>query len=260
MKKYFLFLIPLIFLGATCTTNNSSSTSFTSPPTSTTSTSSSNNQNADIIFLHHSTGENIWYGGVPDLIEEAGYSITEQNFPTDSPYGWENYPYDYWNIWVNHGNEDYYLEEPTLSTLTQNYDLIIWKHCYPVGYIMPNTGNPDVSSSEKTLENYQLQYNELKNKMHEYPDTKFLVWTGAAMIEAETDPQSAKYMQEWVNWITDEWDEEDDNIFLWDFYNLETEGGLYLKKEFSAGDSHPNEEFSNYAAPLLVNKIIEIIN
>ena len=196
---------------------------------------------------------------MPELIENVGYSITEQNFPEDSPYGWENYPYDYWNIWVNHGDEDYYMEEPTIKTLANNYDLIIFKHCYPVGNIEPDTGNPDASSSEKTLENYKAQYEALKNKMHEFPDTNFLVWTGAAMIESETDPESASRMQEFVSWVIKEWDEEEDNIYIWDFYNLETEGVLYMQEKYSDGDSHPNEEFSQYSAPLLVEKILEII-
>ena len=58
-----------------------------------------------------------------------------------------------------------------------------------------------------------------------------------------------------------EWDEEGDNIYLWDFYHLETEGGLYLKNEYavSPDDSHPNPSFSGKAAPLFAQFIIDVI-
>ena len=58
-----------------------------------------------------------------------------------------------------------------------------------------------------------------------------------------------------------EWDREDDNIFLWDFYNLETEGNLYLLEANSKGvkDSHPNQEFAIKVAPLLCQRIVDVI-
>ncbi|MBU0671184.1 hypothetical protein KKF29_03435 [Patescibacteria group bacterium] len=210
-----------------------------------------------IIFLHHSTGENIWNGGLAEELSE--YSIEEQEFPKDSPYGWENYPYDYWNIWVNNAGESEYMDEPTLEMLTQNYDVIMFKHCFPVGYIEEDTGNADIASSEKTLENYKLQYNALKEKMLEFPNSTFIVWTGATLVESETDPSYAERMQEFVNWVKTEWDEEGDNIYIWDFYDLETEGNLYLKDSYSQGDSHPNESFSLMVAPYLANRIRGII-
>ena len=57
------------------------------------------------------------------------------------------------------------------------------------------------------------------------------------------------------------WDEENDNIYLWDFYMLETEGELYLKPEYAAGkgNSHPNRTFSQSVAPLLCQRIVSVI-
>ncbi|MFH0853679.1 MAG: hypothetical protein V1853_04725, partial [bacterium] len=86
------------------TNSNANHEDTTQEETDTPSTGSSQS----IIFLHHSTGGNIWDGGVSDWFDEynnandTSYAITDQEFPKDSPYGWENYPYDYWNIWVNH--------------------------------------------------------------------------------------------------------------------------------------------------------------
>jgi hypothetical protein len=218
----------------------------------------------DVIFLHHSTGENVWLGGVPEFIDEYNeengkdYDVRELDFPTDE-YAWENFPYDYWNIWVNHEGSSNYRGQPTLETLTSKYDVIAFKHCFPVGYIEPDTGNPSVSSSEKTLENYKAQYEALKDKMHEFKNNKFIVWTGAALIESETEPEYAERTREFFDWVKDEWDEEDDNIYVWDFYELETDGGLYMKDGYSQGDSHPNESFSADVAPLFGQRIVDVI-
>jgi len=221
-----------------------------------------------ILFLHHSTGRNIWNGGVREWFEDynsregTNFSITEQEFPKSSPYGWKNYPYDYWNIWVNHAGNEPYKDEPTLEMITKEYDIVIWKHCFPVSGILPDTGDPDISSDEKRQENYRLQYEALKEKMHEFPDTKFIVWTGAALVEGATDPESARRARDFFEWVKNDWDEKGDNIFIWDFYALETEGGLFMKDEYAVGptNSHPDEDFSRGVAPFLCQRIVDVEN
>jgi len=220
-----------------------------------------------IIFLHHSTGANIWQGGVADWFANynsqngTNYQINEREFPKDSPYGWDNYPYDYWNIWVNHAGAGNYQEEPTLEILTDQYDVIVWKHCFPVSDIEEDIGDPDVASSDKRIENYQLQYNALKAKMQEFFDTKFIVWTGAAQVQEATDPEMASRAKTFFNWVKNDWDETGDNIFIWDFYQLETEGGLYLKNEYAedSSDSHPNSQFFQTVAPYFGQRIVDVI-
>ncbi len=220
---------------------------------------------ARILFLHHSTGECVWNGGVPDWFEahnrkeKTDYLITEQAFPKDSPYGWNNYPYDYWNIWVRHAGPKPYRGEPTLEMLTPKYDVIVFKHCFPVSAIEPDEGPGEVSSADKRVANYKLQYEALKKKLHEFPKTKFVVWTGAALLKGETDEASAKRARAFFEWVRREWDRPGDNIYLWDFHALETEGGLYLKEAYAAGDSHPNEAFSRRVAPLFCRRIVDVI-
>ena len=217
----------------------------------------------NILYLHHSTGRNIWEGGVEEGIRDhdRNLNIIEQSFPKRDPYGWNNYPYDYWNIWVNNAGNKAYMREPTLEMITEKYDLVIFKHCFPVANIEEDTGDGDVSSSVKSLENYKLQYEALKVKMHEFPNTKFILWTGPALVRNNTEPEKAERMKEFVNWVKNDWDEKGDNIFLWDFYSLETGGSLYLKDEYavSSTNSHPNKEFSAEVAPLLCKRIIDVI-
>lgn len=234
-----------------------------------------------IIFLHHSTGQKIWIGNTNRYVykfvkksdvksfftkynrkNKTDYFITDRIFPALSPYGWRNYPYDYYNIWVKNAGDKPYQNEPTLEMLTKEYEIIIFKHCYPVSNIMEDTGVPDINSEEKRLENYKLQYNALKMKMHEFPDNKFIIWTPAVQVTSQITADEAQRTNEFYKWMMNEWDEKGDNIYIWDFYKYETEGGLYLKAEYSAGidDSHPGKVFSARLAPLFGKFIIDADN
>jgi hypothetical protein len=223
---------------------------------------------ANVIYLHHSTGGNIWGGGVSDALTDynggngKSYQITERAFPSGAPYPWENYPYDYWNIWVNHAGAAEYLDEPTLEILTQTYDVIVFKHCYPVSDIEEDSGSADVGSPSKRLQNYYLQYNALKAKMHTFPNTRFIVWTGAARAQAVVDanPEAGARSRTFFAWVKDTWDESGDNIYVWDFFELETEGGNFLLPEYAADtEGHPNEAFSATVAPYFVNRLVDVI-
>lgn len=220
-----------------------------------------------VIFLHHSTGGCVWEGGVEKCVKDynaahgTSYSIVERAFPKEKPYGWNNYPYDYWNIWVNHAGPAPFKEEPTLEMLTKEYDVIVFKHCFPVANVKADTGKGDITSNVKSAENYKLQYEALKAKMRSFPSTKFVVWTGAMLVKGDTDEQSAKRAKAFFKWVRESWDEKGDNIFVWDFDAIETGGGLYLKDECaaSADDSHPNDKLSKLAAPLFAKRVIDVI-
>jgi len=232
-----------------------------------------------IIFLHHSTGECIWRGNTnPYLYRLTGsgdvkryfrklnrkarkkHSLSERNFPAKIPYGWKNYPFDYYNIWVKNAGDNPYMNEPTLEILTKEYDVIIFKHCYPVSIILEDTGKPDINSDEKRLENYKLQYEALKEKMHEFPETRFIVWTPAVRVKSGLTEDQALRTSKFHRWMLEEWYEKGDNIYIWDFYNYETEGGLYLKEEYSMGNgnSHPSKKFSARLAPLFAKYIMDV--
>jgi hypothetical protein len=234
----------------------------------------------NIVFLHHSTGRCIWVGGINEYLYRVSkkgavqkyfddynkkngtdYSITDQLFPKKEPYGWKNYPFDYYNIWVKNAGQEKYMDEPTLEILTKEYKVIIMKHCFPVGRIMEDTGKPDIDSEVKRLENYKLQYIALKNKMQSFPDNKFIVWTPSALVSNQVTSDQAERTYEFYRWMLDEWDEKGDNIFIWDFYKYETEGGIYMVDDYAynANDSHPGKNFSGKIAPLLSQFIIDII-
>jgi hypothetical protein len=246
----------------------------------------------NIIFLHHSTGGVIWQGEKASILTRAArkistgfgdviagkaklpllfekyneennknYLIKEMIFPKESPYGWHNYPYDYYDIWVKHAGNEPYMEEPTLEILTKQYQVVLFKHCYPVSNIQADKDSADINSDYKSIPNYKLQYLALRDKLHEFPDTKFILWTGAAQVKSGVSEDEALRASEFFTWVKDEWDLPGDNIHIWDLYSLETEGGLYFKEEYatSSNDSHPNTEFAAKAVQLVFNRIIDVI-
>ena len=249
-------------------------------------------EDINIIFLHHSTGNIIWNGKTTSIVEKMvgkiskklansftskpflpslfekynqenhrKFHIKEITFPKSRPYGWNNFPYDYYNIWVKNSGNQYYMKEPTLEKLTNEYDVIIFKHCFPVSNIQNDLDSADINSNIKTITNYKLQYLALKNKIHEFPETKFILFTGAVQVKSNISEDEAKRTAEFFNWVINEWDQPGDNIFLWDLYNLQTEGGLYFKDEYaqSFNNSHPNTDFAKKASKLLFERIINIV-
>jgi hypothetical protein len=242
-----------------------------------------NNNVCKIIFLHHSTGEAIWRGDsksiqikgihlgaeydVPkwfinnNITKGTSYQISERTFPNAEPYGWQNYPYDYYNIWVKNAGNKTYMGEPTLEMLAKDYKVIIFKHCYPVSILSSDSTKIDINSTEKTIENYKLQYNALKQKLLQFPHTKFILWTGPVMVQSQLSESNAQLTRSFFDWVRATWDTENDNIFLWDFYELETEGGMYLKPEYATSptNSHPNKDFAQKVVPYFCQRIVDVI-
>ena len=247
-----------------------------------------NNYDSNILFLHQSTGGIIWQGKEASLLTRAArkispelaritsgkgklkklfeeynenntdnYSIEEMRFPKNSG----NYPFHYYNIWVKNAGNRPYMEEPTLEMLTQDHQLIIFKHCYPVSNIKPDQDSADINSSLMTLSNFKLQYLALREKLHEFPSTKFILFTGAVQVKANITEDDALRAREFYNWLKEDWNISDDNIYLWDLYSLQTEGGLYFKDEYASSpeNSHPNAKFAGRVGELLFNRIIDVI-
>jgi hypothetical protein len=241
-----------------------------------------------IVFLHHSTGEEIWKGGLAGWFRSwnAGhatrYEISEQDYPAcagphprlrrmlparvfnllfRNHYPWNNYPYDYWNLWVRHAGPDRDRGELNLDDLAQRYDVIVFKHCFPVSAVQPDDPVPDVASQRGTLATYRLQYDALKERMRQFPKVKFILWTGPPLTQAATRPEEAARAQAFADWVKREWDQPGDNIFLWDFRQLATGGGLYLQPATATSltDSHPSRPFAARVAPLLGRRIVDVI-
>jgi len=229
------------------------------------------------IFLHHSTGGGVYFeGNVEGWISDyntansTSYEVSERSYPTGS-YPWENYPYDFWNLWVNNACNSDKSSIECLNTLTQDYNVIIFKHCFPGAGINEDSGSPDVTSAEKTLGNYKAQYRALRAKMDSYPNNKFIVWTLAPLHRNATNANDAARAREFVNWVKNTWLTEDGNphpnIIVFDFFGIVAELSASpangkvncLKYEYegdhNGDDSHPNTAANQVAGPIFAQLI-----
>jgi len=230
------------------------------------------------IFLHHSTGQGVFVDGKVaswinqyNSINGTNYTVTARHYP-GTPYPWENYPYDYWNLWLNGQCSSVDINIQCLGNILQSYDMVIFKHCFPGAGIMPDNGASAVNSSVKTIGNYKLQYRALRNLMDQYPAKKFIVWTLAPLHRLETTTEEAARAREFVNWVKSTWLSEDGkahpNIYIFDFYNLVAESNTNpvngkvncLKYEYemshSDGDSHPNLLANQTVGPVFAEFIV----
>lgn len=235
----------------------------------------------EIIFLHHSTGWGVYSeGGVVNWfndynsVHNTNYIINERSYP-NTPYPWENYPYDYWNLWINGNCNDTIPNIACLDSLCSKYNVIIYKHCYPGADIQADDPESNISSPKMTLANYKLQYRALRDLMDSYPDNKFILWTLAPLHRLATSVENAARAHEFVNWVKYTWLKEDarkhSNIYIFDFYGYVSESDsnpVYgklncLKYEFetshSSDNSHPNETANKYVGPLFAQFIIDAL-
>ncbi len=249
------------------------------------SNNNNNNENTtgkgNAIFLHHSTGQGVWDGGVSTEFSKlnssmgSSFSVSEFSYPND-PYPWDNYPYDYWNLWVNNKCDSGKPGKKCLSQFTAEYELIIFKHCYPGSEIVAESGTPSISSPTKTIGNYKLQYRALRGIMDSYPNNKFMVWTLAPLHRLATNTADAARAREFVNWVKNEWLREDGkahpNIYIFDFYGLVAESNASpangkvncLKYEYelnhNGDDSHPNSTANKVVAPIFAKAIYDALS
>jgi hypothetical protein len=235
----------------------------------------------NVIFLHHSTGAGVYsQGNVAGWIETynsengTSYSISEKSYP-DSPYPWENYPYDYWNLWINGACSNSEPNIQCLDELCASFDVIIFKHCFPGADISSDDQTSSIGSSNKTIGNYKLQYRALRDLMDTYPDNKFIVWTLAPLHRLATNTENAARARTFVDWVKNEWLQEDgkehNNIYIFDFYNYVAEtnpspanGAVNCLKydyegDHANSDSHPNSLANQTVGPLFAEFIVSTI-
>jgi hypothetical protein len=235
-----------------------------------------------VIFLHHSTGDGVYTeGNVPQWISNynaqhgTNYQVFKRPYP-DTPYPWANYPYDYWNLWVNNQCNNTNPNIECLDKLTQNYDVIIFKHCYPGSSIQPDLPVASVSSSVKTLANYKLQYRALRSLMDSYPNKKFIIWTLAPLHRLETYNDEPAKARQFVDWVKTSWLTEDGkshpNIYIFDFFGYAAESnpapvnGKFncLKYDYEVShtadnNSHPNTLANQTIGPIFAEFIVNTI-
>lgn len=229
--------------------------------------------NKKLIFIHHSTGEN-WLadydGGLGAALDEEGFFVSDTN------YGWGPDSIgdatdigQFWD-WFQGSNSATYMtslfEETsqnseytrTSSDPGGENEIIMFKSCFPNSNLLGDesdvvpaiSANPlkgQTSDSEyHTISNAKGIYIDLLEYFKTNPDKLFIVITAPPLGQNNTTLKAADNARALNNWLKNDWidDYEQDNVAVFDFYNVLTDDGasnfsLYSTDEWN---DHPNSE------------------
>jgi len=222
----------------------------------------------NIVFLHHSVGNNlIEQGGVRELFTAAGYQFWDQG------YNWQQlrdpsghttgYAYT-----VPDDNTDpdglahvftqpaYGLPLNTLSGLLQ-HEVILFKSCFPASAI----------ETEEELDQSKAYYRQMLSTIDQHPDKLFILLTQPPLIPRETTAEQAARARALADWImSDEFKQGRANLFTFDLFSRLAEDNAtspdhnMLRAAYRTDvDSHPTEVANRAIAPQLVQFVTETI-
>jgi hypothetical protein len=220
----------------------------------------------DVIFLHHSVGENlIAQGQVRESLAAAGYSFWDQDYnwkglrdPQGNPTGYS------YNVPGDNTDPDglnnifsqpiFGLPLNTLSGLMQ-HDVIAFKSCYPASAI----------KSDAQLEQHKAWYLKIREFMDQHPEKLFVVVTQPPLNPAETSPDAAARARLFANWLkSDEFLQSRPNVVTFDLFDRLAERDVaapdanMLRADYRQGsDSHPTQVANQLVGPQLATFIIE---
>ncbi|MCC6694746.1 MAG: PKD domain-containing protein [Candidatus Hydrogenedentes bacterium] len=186
----------------------------------------------DVVFIHHSCGENWLNGGLHDALVAKNY-IDERN---DITYGVDVEPdpgrpdtlgpvsgeltdMHHWILWFN----DYLGSVQKHGCADGVNRILIFKSCFPNSHVEAGDSSAgDPFSDWKMLANYKAVYHHpggsgqtyeheghayhaLEDVFAQHPDTLFITVTAPPECWAETDQQIAANARAFNNWLTKEW-------------------------------------------------------
>jgi len=231
-------------------------------------TSSSHGEFTNVVFLHHSTGNNlIEQGGVRERFAAAGYDFWDHGYNEQGlrdPAG----RFTGYNYAIPEDNTDpdglagifaqpvYGLPLNAFSGLVQ-HEVIAFKSCFPVNHI----------ASDEQLETYKAHYLGMRDVIDRHPDRVFIVVTPPPLNPAETNAGAATRARAFANWLTTEtFPSGHPNVFTFDLFGYLAEDDPaspdhnMLRRAYREGaDSHPNRTANETIAPLFVDFIIDAV-
>lgn len=213
---------------------------------------------ANLIFIHHSVGEDWLYRGLNQALNDSGFYVADTN------YGWREYGDHtdtvHWPIWFTdqvmslvYAEKSNTVAENTVLPVPGDNSIVMFKSCFP---------NSEVGDS---IQDEQEIYRSLLSYFAAHPDKMFVLVTSPPMSHLST-PRLTRQIASWLTDRQSGWlkDYEGHNVYVFDFYNVLThpdahhqmldgqekhvvvpeKDTLYYD---SNGDDHPNEQGSQKA-------------
>ena len=227
------------------------------------------------IFLHHSTGGYIW-GPNPDgtstktIPGEMGRYNLEHNYTGSQAVSMEE---EWWSPGDNEWSTQHeFFEGNTAYTdinyYLSNYKILVVKSCFPSAAI-ESWGQPSDTTDPtyKTVYNYKWHWRHIVRVMQDHPLNFFSIWTNAPLEVHSTNASQASLSKKFCIWAKDTLATGLDpvfgpfppNVFVFDYFGKMTDENGYELPQFvmGVGDSHPNGNGTDFAAPQFVDEIFD---
>ena len=222
------------------------------------------------IFLHHSTGGNIWgpngsSTSVPQQMQiyNTAHNYTGVNAVTMNEEWWA--PGD--NEWVT---QHQFFEDPSPVTGIGYYlpgnKVIVIKTCFPASS-MSGWGQPSDTLSPwiKSVYNYKWHWRHIVRAMSAHPGNFFAIWTNAPLEPFSTNATEASLSKKFCTWAKDtlatgldtQFGSFPTNVYVFDFFHKLTGPNGMMLSSYAVGpyDSHPNAAATQLVAPQFVQEI-----
>jgi hypothetical protein len=210
-----------------------------------------------IIFLHHSTGQNlIDGGGVREGLTALGYLFFDHGYNgeglrlADGVWSGESF-----NVPDDNTDPDgfaaifsqpYHDPPDNAFSHLMQYDVILFKSCFPTSNI----------ADDGQLMDYQNYYLSIRDTIDQYPQKLFVVVTPPPQVPNNSNPDEGRRARAFASWLTSsEFLEGHPNLVTFDFFNLLAGEDNFLKPSYRVDewDAHPNDLANQQIGPILVD-------
>jgi hypothetical protein len=222
------------------------------------------------IFLHHSTGSNIWgpNGSSTSVPQEMSAYNTAHGYAGAQAVIMNE---EWWspgdNEWVT---QHEFFEDPGPASGIGYYlpgnKIIVIKSCFPSSAVTGSGQASDTLSPWlKTIYNYKWHWRHIIKAMSSHPDNFFVIWTNAPLEPYSTNVSEAMLSKKFCTWAKDTLATGLDvtygafppNVYVFDFFHklTGTDGMMLQIYAVAPYDSHPNSQATQLVAPQFVQEI-----
>jgi hypothetical protein len=227
------------------------------------------------IFLHHSTGANIW-GPNPDGTSTT--TIPDQMVSYNQAHGFSgNQAIGMVEEWWSPGDNEWstqheFFEGNTTYTdinyYLSNNKILVIKSCFPSSAI-DSWGIPSDTADPlyKSVFNYKWHWRHILAVMKDHPQNFFAIWTNAPLEINSTNASEASLSKKFCRWAKDTLAAGLDpvfgtfppNVYVFDYFGKMSDDNGYELPQYvtGVGDSHPNGAGTDFIAPQFVNEIFD---
>ncbi len=184
----------------------------------------------DIVFIHHSCGENWLNSGLSSALSKKSYIDEVNDITYGTSFGpdrgrpaslWDtpgdNTDMVHWIFWFN----DYLETVKAYGTANGENRVIMFKSCYPNNNVTAIGGRGDPFSYDQTVNNYKAlftyphgvnayryegySYKPLELIFAENPDTLFIFVTAPPLCHGDGNSADGKRARQFYDWVEGEW-------------------------------------------------------